>query len=197
VKKPAVFLDRDGTINEQMGYINHVSRFVMLPGAGPAIRRLNEAGILAILVSNQSGVARGYFPIELVNTVHAALAQRLAQDGAFLDGVFFCPHHPQGQIPAYRKVCDCRKPRTGMIQQACAQLPVDRSRSYVVGDRCSDLQLARRADMKGILVRTGYGEGDLAYVLPGLSITPDFVAADLAQAVEWIVGIEGPGGLTD
>ncbi len=187
MKKPAVFLDRDGTINEQMGYVNHLSRFVLLPGAAEAIRLLNERGYWAVVVSNQSGAARGYFPVELVEAVHCRMEALLALEGARLDGVFYCPHHLQASVPEYRMSCDCRKPRTGLIRQACERLEIDLARSYVVGDRYSDIELAHRAGLKSILVQTGYGRGELEHVLPGRQLQPHRVAADLGEAVRWII----------
>jgi len=187
LKRPAVFMDRDGTVNEQMGYINHIRRFVLLPGSAEAIRLLNQHGILAIIVSNQSGVARGYFPIDLVHEVHDHMQQLLRQEGAFLDAILFCPHYPDGKVTAYSRACDCRKPRTGLIEQACGQFVIDMPNSYVIGDRCTDMELASRSGLKGILVKTGYGLGDLKYVLPTSPHQPYHVAEDLLDAVRWIV----------
>lgn len=187
MKKPAVFLDRDGTVNEQMGYINHIRRFVLLPGSAEAIRLLNRHGYLTIIVSNQSGVARGYFPIDLVHEVHDHMEALLKKERARVDGIFFCPHYPRGDVPEYSRDCDCRKPRTGLIEQACSQFSVDMAKSYVIGDRCSDMALARKAGLKGILVKTGYGLGDLTYVFPRLPDPPHHVAEDLLDAVRWIV----------
>jgi len=188
LKRPAVFMDRDGTVNEQMGYINHIRRFVLLPGSGEAIRRLNEHGFLAIIVSNQSGVARGYFPMELVYEVHDHMNMLLRREGAVLDGILFCPHYPGGKVPEYSRSCDCRKPRTGLIDQACRQFEIDMPNSYLIGDRCTDMELASRSGVKGILVKTGYGLGDLKYVLPDHPHQPFHVADDLLDAVRWIVG---------
>jgi D-glycero-D-manno-heptose 1,7-bisphosphate phosphatase len=187
LKRPAVFIDRDGTVNEQMGYINHISRFVLLPGSAEAIRLLNRHQYLAIIVSNQSGVARGYFPIELVHEVHGYMERSLRREGAVLDGIFFCPHYPGGKVPEYSKACDCRKPRTGLIEEASRQFAIDMPGSYVIGDRCTDMELAGNSGLKGILVKTGYGLGDLKYVLPNHPHQPFHVAEDLLDAVRWIV----------
>ncbi len=189
MKKPAVFLDRDGTINEQMGYINHRDRFVMLPGAAEAIRLLNTNGFLAVVASNQSGVARGYFPPELVREIHVRMEKMLEENGARLDGIFFCPHHPRGSVPEYSVKCDCRKPGTGLIAQACRKLDIDMTRSVVVGDRCQDLEMARRAGLEGVLVLTGYGRGEREFLLPGSSARAAYVAEDLLRAVQWIVNV--------
>ncbi len=180
-------MDRDGTVNEQMGYINHPDRFVLLPGAGKAIRLLNESDYLAIIVSNQSGVARGYFPLDLVHQVHDKMHRLIKKDGAVLDGVYFCPHYPNGKIPALGITCDCRKPGTGLIEKAEASFDIDMGNSWVIGDRSTDIKMARRAGLKNILVKTGYGRGDLQYVFPELPFQPDHVAEDLLDAVEWIL----------
>ena len=187
VKKPAVFIDRDGTVNEQMGYINHLSRFIMLSGAAEAIKLLNSHQYLAIIVSNQSGVARGYYPIELVNEVHAHMRALMEKDGAIIDGIFFCPHHINGSVPEYSIKCNCRKPKTGLIEKACKAFDIDMTNSYVIGDRYSDIELAVRLDIRGILVTSGYGLGDLEYVFPRLSFSPAYVAKDLLHAVRWII----------
>ena len=180
MSQPAVFLDRDGTINEQMGYINHLSRFKLLPQAVAAIRRLNEAGVKVVVVTNQSGAARGYFPASLVDEIHAHLKQLLAAEGAHLDGIYVCLHGPADG-------CACRKPRPALMEQAARELDLDLSRSYLVGDRYSDIQTAANAGVKGILVLTGYGRGEYEYVRPVQKVQPVHVAPDLEEAVEWIL----------
>ncbi|HIJ90733.1 MAG: D-glycero-beta-D-manno-heptose 1,7-bisphosphate 7-phosphatase [Desulfobulbaceae bacterium] len=185
--RPAVFLDRDGTINEQMGYINHISRFVMLPRAAAAIRLLNEQGIPVVVVSNQSGLARGYFPESLIGEVHAKMNEALAEAGAHVDGIYVCPHHPEAKEERFRLACDCRKPKPGLFLQAAAELDLDLGRSYVVGDRWSDLKAAAAVKATGVLVLTGYGRGDYEYIGPSQSVQPTFVAEDLYEAVRWIV----------
>lgn len=185
--QPAVFLDRDGTINEQMGYINHISRFVMLPRAAAAIRLLNERKIPVVVVSNQSGLARGYFPESLLKKVHARMNEELAGSGAHVDGVYYCPHHPEAKEERFRLACDCRKPRAGLFLKAAAELGLDPARSYVVGDRWSDLKAAAAVRAKGVLVLTGYGRGDYEYIGPGQQVQPAYVAEDLYAAVQWIL----------
>ena len=187
MKRPAVFIDRDGTINEQMGYINHLSRFVLLPGAEEAIRILNRHQYLAIVVSNQSGVARGYFPIELVDKVHRRMKALLEEKDAVMDAIYFCPHHKAGVVPEYTTECICRKPGTGLIDKACREFDIDMGNSYVIGDRITDIELAHRARIKGILVATGYGRGDIDYVLPNSNYRPVHIAEDLLHAVRWIM----------
>ncbi|MDG4476870.1 D-glycero-beta-D-manno-heptose 1,7-bisphosphate 7-phosphatase [Thiovibrio frasassiensis] len=185
--RPAVFLDRDGTINEQMGYINHITRFVMLPRAAAAIRLLNEQGIPVVVVSNQSGLARGYFPESLIAEVHAKMTGALSEAGAHVDGIYFCPHHPEAKEARFRLACDCRKPKPGLFLQAAAELDLDLARSYVVGDRWSDLKAAAAVQAKGVLVLTGYGRGDYEYIGPKQPVQPAYVAEDLYAAVQWIV----------
>lgn len=190
MKKPAVFIDRDGTMNEQMGYINHISRFVLLPGVAEAIGILNRNKYISIVVSNQSGVARGYFPIELVEEVHVNMRALLEKEKATVDGIFFCPHHPNGIVPEYSQACECRKPGTGFIQKACERFDIDLTKSYMIGDRYLDIELAHRSNLKGILVKTGYGLGEIDYVLPHMPLKPYHIAKDLLDAVRWIIGRE-------
>lgn len=185
--KPAVFLDRDGTINEQMGYINHESRFHLLPGVGEAIRKLNEADIPVVVVTNQSGLARGYFPENLLDYVHEYMRKELARQGAHVDSIYICPHHPEAKEERFRKNCSCRKPGKGLFIQAAEDLDLDLSSSYVVGDRWSDLESAANCGAAGILVLTGYGRGELKYIGEMRSIQPAKVAEDLISAVDWIL----------
>jgi len=183
----AVFLDRDGTINEQMGYINHISRFQLLPGAAAAIRKLNEAEIPVIVVTNQSGLARGYFPEELLVAVHKKMHHLLADEGAHVDGIYICPHHPEAKELRYRKNCCCRKPKTGLLEQAARELRLDLKASYMVGDRWSDLRCGVKAGTTSILVMSGYGRGEVEYIGADQTIQPALVAEDLSVAVEWIL----------
>ena len=178
--RPAVFLDRDGTIAEEVGYLNHASRFRMFSFFAAAIHRLNEAGLPVIVVTNQSGVGRGYFPESLVQTVNEMMTQQLAKAGAKIDAVYYCPH-------VSAENCSCRKPRTGMLDRAAFEHAIDLRRSFVVGDRYGDMQLARNARARSILVRTGYGEGELAWHAANWLTQPDFVAEDLTQAADWIL----------
>lgn len=157
--KPAVFLDRDGTVNEQMGYINHIDRFILLPGVAAAIKKLNDREIPVVVVTNQSGLARGYFPESLLGEVHQKMEQQLAEGGAHVDGIYICPHHPEAKEEKFRLNCNCRKPKNGLFVDAAKDLGIDLTRSYVVGDRWSDLKAANQCRAKGILVLTGYGRG--------------------------------------
>ncbi|MCL2790356.1 MAG: HAD family hydrolase [Desulfobulbus sp.] len=190
----AVFLDRDGTINEQMGYINHLSRFHLLPGVGQAIRLFNEHGLPVVVVTNQSGLARGYFPASLLDAVHAEMVRLLALAGARIDGLYVCPHHPEAKEERYRQDCSCRKPKTGLLEQAAREIGLDLGRSYMVGDRWSDLRCGAAAGATSLLVLTGYGRGDLDYIGPGQTIQPAYVAEDLAAAAHWILDQEQKRG---
>ena len=178
--RPAVFLDRDGTISEEVGYLNHASRFRIFPFVAKAICNLNEAGFAVVVVTNQSGVGRGYFPETLVQTVHELMTQQLIADGARIDAIYYCPH-------VKTDGCDCRKPETGMLKLAAKEHALDLSRSFVVGDRFSDIELAHNANAKSILVRTGYGAGELEWHAGKWSIQPDHVAETLTEATEWIL----------
>ena len=184
--RPAVFLDRDGVINEQMGYINHIDRFVLLPGVAGAIRRLNELGLAVVVATNQSGLARGYFPEDLLDAVHEKMRRELAAAGARLDGIYVCPHLPEAKVARYRLDCDCRKPRPGLLLQAARELNLDLPRSYMVGDRWNDLRCGAAVGMKNILVRTGYGRGEELYIGPHETLRPDHIADDLSGAADWI-----------
>jgi D-glycero-D-manno-heptose 1,7-bisphosphate phosphatase len=183
----AVFFDRDGTVTEEVGYLTDISKLRLIPGAGPAIKKLNQAGFKVVLVTNQSGVARGYFPESLVHEAHGILEHMLAKDGARLDGIYFCPHHPTAGNSKYTVDCNCRKPGTGLLDSAARDLDIDITRSYVVGDKWSDIELAQRAGARAVLVRTGFGPDDPGNVRPGRIKDPDFTARDINEAAEWIV----------
>jgi D-glycero-D-manno-heptose 1,7-bisphosphate phosphatase len=187
----AVFLDRDGTLNEEVGYVNHLDRFILLPRVGEAIRLLNEHGFKAVVITNQSGVARGYFPESLIRVVHQRMEDLLSKEGAHLDGIYYCPHHPDVGVAPYRQKCHCRKPDTGLVETAVKELDVDCLKSYVVGDRGADLEFAHRIGAKGILVLTGYGKGEWEYYRDQWKVKPDYVALDLYEAVQWILTEEG------
>jgi D-glycero-D-manno-heptose 1,7-bisphosphate phosphatase len=178
--RAAAFLDRDGTICEEVGYLNHVSRLRVFPFAAEAIRALNEAGLAVVVVTNQSGVARKYFPESAMHEVHEVLLRELAAAGAKIDGIYYCPH-------AGADNCECRKPKPGMLKRAADELSLDLPRSFVVGDRFGDVELGRAAGARSILVRTGYGEGELAWHAASWPVQPDFVAPTLTEAAGWIV----------
>src|SRR6185436_4722206 len=146
---PCVFLDRDGTVCKESGYINHPERMELLPGAAGAIRKLNQRGILAIVVTNQAGVARGYLTEDVLGKIHGRMEELLAKYKARLDAIYYAPNHRDAKIERYRIEDDLRKPGIGMITKACEQFQIDPARSYVVGDKITDVEMAHRAGMKG------------------------------------------------
>jgi D-glycero-D-manno-heptose 1,7-bisphosphate phosphatase len=185
--KRAVFMDRDGTINEEMGYVNHIERFMLIPRAGQAIRLLNQHEIKAVVVTNQSGVAKGYFSESMVHLVHQKMQELLRKEGAYLDGIYYCPHHPDVGEPPYRQRCRCRKPQTGLVEAAVRELDIDLSQSYMIGDRGVDIEFGHLIGAKGILVLTGYGKGEWEYHREQWKAKPDYVAQDIYEAVQWIL----------
>ena len=189
-KRPAIFMDRDGTLSHEVGYVNHPSRFRLYPWAVDAVRQINRAGWLAVVTTNQAGVARGYFPEPVIHEVTAHLNEAMESGGARLDAVYVCMHHPLVGHPPYRRDCDCRKPRPGMLRRAETELGADLVRSWVVGDRHSDLLLAWSVGARGALVKSGYGLGEWTYLAPGWIRPPDLVAENLLTAVERILGRE-------
>jgi D-glycero-D-manno-heptose 1,7-bisphosphate phosphatase len=183
----AVFLDRDGTLIEEVGFLNHLDRLRLLPRAAEAIRRLNENDVLALLVTNQSGVARRLFDEAFLERVHGTIAARLAESGARLDGIYHCPHHPDGLDPAFRRLCECRKPKPGLILRAAEEHGVELPGSYMVGDSAMDLEAARNAGVRSVLVLTGLGKGEMEFRVRQRGLRPAYVAKDLYDAVEWIL----------
>ena len=187
VSRPALFIDRDGTLTEEVGYVNHPRRLRLLPRSAEAVRRLNQAAVPVVVVTNQAGVARGYFSPEVLAAVNDELLRQLKEAGASVDAVYVCPHHPSAGEPPYRQDCDCRKPRPGLLTRAAVDLALDLSRSAVVGDKPSDLEAAARVGARGVLVLTGYGLGEWEYRRDTFPVAPDHVAGDLLDAVEWFL----------
>ena len=185
MKRRAVFMDRDGTLAHEVGYVNHVSRFRLFPWAVDAVRLLNRGGLLAVVVTNQAGIARGYFSEEVLTAVNEALVAQLRGAGARLDGIFVCLHHPNEGAPPYRAHCECRKPRPGLLRRAAAELNLDLARSTMIGDKPSDLVPGREVGAATVLVLTGYGRGEWEYRRNHFEVKPDHVADDLLDAVEW------------
>jgi D-glycero-D-manno-heptose 1,7-bisphosphate phosphatase len=187
MKRPALFMDRDGTISEEVGYVNHPSRFRLFPYSAEAIKLLNDNGWLAILVTNQAGVARGYFAEEVILQVHDRLRRGLENASAKLDAIYYCAHHPSVGDPPYRVDCDCRKPKTGLIERATADFAIDLERSWMVGDRYGDIELARNAGLHSAFVLSGYGRGEWEYQRGAWKLEPEIVADDLLVAVKTII----------
>jgi histidinol-phosphate phosphatase family protein len=180
-----VFLDRDGTIIEEVGYLNRLDRLAVFPWTVDAIRSLNAAGLAVVVVTNQAGVAQGYYEEGFVHDTHRHLDETVRAGRAQVDRYYYCPHHPTAKLEAYRQACECRKPGTGMLRQAAADLDLDLSRSYVVGDRWGDVELARAAGAKAVIVTTGYATGKEPR--PEGAAVADHVADNLAGAAAWII----------
>lgn len=188
--RPAVFLDRDGTLIDELGFLARPEGLRLYPRAGAAVRLLNEAGWAAIVVTNQSGIARGLFGERELAAIHARLAEELAQHGARLDDVLHCPHHPREGLPPLRAECSCRKPAPGLVLEAARRHALDLARSWMIGDSLRDLECGARAGLAGsILVRTGKGPAELARVPAGAQAP--LVAEDVLAAVEFLLGRTG------
>ncbi|MCL0092277.1 D-glycero-beta-D-manno-heptose 1,7-bisphosphate 7-phosphatase [Dehalococcoidia bacterium] len=170
--KRAVFLDRDGTIARDVHYCHRVEDFELLPTVAEAIRLLNTNSLKVVVITNQSGIARGYFTEEILAQIHDRMKQELAKDGAWVDAIYYCPHHPDDG-------CECRKPKTGLFLQAARELDIDLSRSFVVGDMPMDIDAGRALGSKTVLVTTG-SQG-------GIVDPPDYTAGSLLEAVKWIL----------
>lgn len=187
-KRPVVFLDRDGTLNVEVGYIKKVEDLNLIEGAALAIKKLNEANVATVLVTNQTGAARGYYAESHIWDLHSRLEKLLAAEGAKLDAIYYCPHLDGAPVEPFGVACDCRKPEVGMVEQAYAEHhDLDRKRSFVVGDKATDVELAQNCNALGVLVTTGYGEavtkGEYQW-----KVTPDFQASSIVEAVDWILG---------
>lgn len=173
-----MFLDRDGTLNHDPGYLGDTKAFRFLPGAIDALKRLKDAGYLIFVVSNQSGIARGFFGVDTLRRIHDRMAAGLRERGVTLDGIYYCPHHPDEQ-------CPCRKPSPRMVLDAAQGFGVDLGRSYFIGDRVSDIDTGINAGCGTVLVLTGAGEQSRAALAANRS--PDYIAADLTAAADWIL----------
>jgi D-glycero-D-manno-heptose 1,7-bisphosphate phosphatase len=185
VSRPAVFLDRDGTMIEDVGYLDSLDRVDYYPWTVDAIRMLNRAGLAVVVVTNQSGIARGFLDEAFVQETHRLIDARLAAGGARVDAYYYCPHHPAGRVAEFARACDCRKPGRGMIDRAARDHGLDPARSFVVGDTWLDVGLARAVGARGILVRTGAGAAWEARASSGLAA--DAVVDNLAAATAWIL----------
>jgi D-glycero-D-manno-heptose 1,7-bisphosphate phosphatase len=184
----AVFMDRDGCLIEEAGYINHPSRVRVLPRSPAAVARLNRAGIAAVMATNQAGIARGYFSKETLDVVNAEVERQLGDQGARLDALYVCTHHPTAGQPPFRLECECRKPKPGLLLRAAAEMGLDLSRSVMIGDKPSDVGAGQAAGLATVLVLTGYGRGEWEYRRHEWTLKPDHVAEDLFDAVEWALG---------
>ncbi len=182
--KPALFLDRDGVIVEEVQHLSDPSQLSLIPGSADAISHVNRNGIPVIVVTNQAGVARGYYPHSRVEEIHDRLNSLLEPYGAHIDRYYYCPHHPTEGFSPYLANCECRKPRAGMLLRAATELSLDLSRSYIVGDKISDLEAGANAGCRPILVKTGYG-GAVAHSLNRGDLGTIYVAGNLSEAVRF------------
>ncbi|MCB6543276.1 HAD-IIIA family hydrolase [Desulfovibrio desulfuricans] len=185
--KTAVFLDRDGVINREIGFLHSKEDFELLPGVGGALRRLNRSGLLSVVATNQPVIARGECSEEELAAIHARMDSLLGREGAYVDRLYYCPHHPHkgyaGERSELKIQCSCRKPGIGMLAQARKELHIDFSKSWMIGDRTGDILAAQNAGIRSILVQTGYAGKDKKF-----NVTADFVVADLEDAVSLILG---------
>jgi len=191
VRRAAVFADRDGTLNHEVGYLANVERVRVFAGAAAGIRRLKAAGFALVVVSNQSGIARGLMTDAQVRAINAEVARRLGT-GAAPDRFYYCPHHPEAGTPPLRRRCRCRKPGTALVRRAVRELGLDLARSYCVGDHARDLALAAALGVRGVLVLTGHGRRTARTLDPGVPVA--HVAANFRAAAKWIIDdTERPG----
>jgi D-glycero-D-manno-heptose 1,7-bisphosphate phosphatase len=181
----AVFLDRDGTIIEEVGYLDRIERLRLFPETVDALRALQRAGLRLIIATNQSGIAQGLFTESFVRDLHRHLTAQLARGGVRLDGIYYCPHHPEAKLAEYRAACTCRKPASGLLQQAAREHDLDLAQSYMIGDRWRDLIAGQATGTAGVLVRTGYGDTEAQR--PPAGGGADVVVDNLAAAASWIL----------
>lgn len=182
--KRAVFLDRDGTINVEVQYLSRVEDFQFIPGVPFALKRLKEAGFLLVVVTNQSGIGRGYYDEAALDAIHEHMHADLASFGISIDACYFCPHHPEHATGDYRRECACRKPFPGMLVQAAQDLDIDLSRSYMIGDKLADVEAGINAGCTSIMVLTGYGGADSARLPEGVKAYVDLLSAVEAILLE-------------
>ncbi|GHU62261.1 hypothetical protein FACS189418_3330 [Clostridia bacterium] len=181
----AIFLDRDGTINEEVNYLYEIEKFAFIPGVPEALAQLKKAGYLLLVVTNQAGIARGYYTESDVQLLHSYINQCLFKQSVQIDRFYYCPHHPQGK-GKYKKECLCRKPNVGMLERACTDFFIDRKKSFLIGDNQGDILAAKNFGIPSILVRTGHGKS----VEKQLEKDYLYCAENLAEAVEWILAKE-------
>ena len=183
--RPAVFLDRDGTIIEERGYLDRIDLLELYSFTADSIRLLNRAGYATVVVTNQGGVGRGIIDEPFLRHVHQTIDTRLAAGNARIDRYYFCPHHPDAVVPELRVRCTCRKPASGMIEDACRELSLDPRRSIMIGDRRLDIVAGATVGTRTILVRTGHGAHEEA--MPPGPARPDAILNNLMEAVGWIL----------
>ncbi len=179
--KKAVFLDRDGVLNEEVDVLRDVKQLRVIPGVAKALQKINKLGFLAIVVTNQPVIARGWLTEKEVEAINQVLVSRLAKKGGKIDAVYYCPHHPNANLKKYRLQCRCRKPNIGMVKKAAKEFSIDLKKSFMVGDTMPDIVMGKRAKLTTVLVKTGGPKNDRGY-----SAKPDFVAKNLGEAVKFI-----------
>lgn len=182
----AIFIDRDGTLNEDIGYVSAPEELILFPWAAQAVRLINRAGLKAIVITNQSGIARGRYTEETLNDIHSTMLELLSRQDARIDAIYYCPHHPEAGSARYRLNCDCRKPKTGMLETAAREHRIDLADSFVIGDKASDIELARNAGARSALVLTGYGRETREHP-DRWPCKPDIIAENLLEAAERIL----------
>lgn len=185
-KKNAIFIDRDGVINEEQGLVSHEEQLILIDGVSKAIRKINDAGFIVIVITNQPIIARGDATEESLKLIHNKMETILGRDGAYLDAIYYCPHHPDkgfdGEVPRLKFKCDCRKPEIGMIEAACKEMNIDLDNSWFIGDSTTDIMTARNASLKSIIVKTGFAGKDKKY-----DVVPDYCFENLERAVDFIL----------
>jgi D,D-heptose 1,7-bisphosphate phosphatase len=186
MKKKAVFLDRDGNINKDVGYPNSYAQIKIYPYSYEAVRKINKAGFLAIVITNQSGVGRGFIKEGELKEIHRKMKKSFLENNARLDGMYYCPHYIDSSIPKYKKDCECRKPHPGLAYKAAKNLNIDLSKSYMIGDKVEDILFGKNIKSKTILVLTGFGKESRAQ-LKNMKTKADYVAKNLLDAVNWIL----------
>ncbi len=187
MKNSAIFIDRDGTLNEEVGFITDPAQFRLYDFTAEAVRLINDAGRMAIVTTNQSGIARGLYTEEFLLHLHTQMHSTLRQRGARLDAVYYCPHHPEIGDPPYRLVCNCRKPKPGLIERAARDFGLDLKECIVIGDRYSDIEMGHRGEARGVMVMTGNGQNEYRTQRSQWLRQPDYVAENLLEAVRWVL----------
>lgn len=172
--RPAVFLDRDGVLTEERGYVGSIDELHIFTYASDCVAKIKEKGYYCIVVTNQSGIARGLFTENDLQNMNQYLLEMTG-----VDAIYYCPHHPEGVVEQYKKFCECRKPGTGLLNQACRDFPIDLNRSYMIGDRASDILMGQKAGVKTVLLESGYGTAGLE-----VEVSPDYVCNDLRDVIE-------------
>jgi len=185
-RRPALFLDRDGTLVKEVNYLTRVDELQMLDSSAEALRLAHAAGMATVLITNQSAVARGMLAEADLQVIHRRLSEMIVEQGGILDAVYYCPHHPEASVPEYIASCQCRKPQPGLILKAARELGLNLSESVMVGDTLKDVEAGKRAGCTAVLVETGYGASEAAKIQPGGTL-PDTIAPDLLGAVNWFL----------